>query len=129
MTLLRKRLILPAFAGLGLAALGGGFALAGAEGLDEAPFRCGVRAMPQGGATRLEAVVESDTALAGAYTLAVESSAGGGRSRINQGGPFALGAGEAAILGTVTIGSTAATSIRFDVEIDGVVWTCAPVTA
>jgi len=129
MTLFHNSLILPALAGLGLAALGGGFALANPGTATQVPFRCGVVAAPQGGMTRLEAVVETDAALSGTYTLAVDSASGGGRSRVNQGGPFALGAGEAATLGTVTIGTGAATTIVFDLDIDGTVWSCAPVSA
>jgi len=129
MTLSNKRLILPVLAGLGLASLGGGFAFANPDSLSATPFRCGVIATPQGGVTRLEAVVEADAALSGTYTLAVDSASGGNRSRVNQGGPFALGAGEAATLGTVTIGAGAASTIVFDLDIAGKTWTCAPATA
>lgn len=51
----------------------------------------------------LEATVSSQSPASGTYTFAVQGNGGG--MNINQGGPFAVSAGETALLGKVTLGS------------------------
>jgi len=52
----------------------------------------------------LEATVSAQSAAAGTYKFAVQGNGGG--MNINQGGPFAVAAGETALLGKVTLGNS-----------------------
>lgn len=118
----------PLMAGLGLVGLGTAIALAGAAP-SPLPFRCAVFASEQSGMTLLQAVVETDTALAGTYRLAVTSASASGRSQISQGGPFSIASAQQASLGSVTIAANAQADIVFEIETGGTIWSCSPLAA
>ena len=67
------------------------------------PVRCEIKVTSLGGGVELQGVVFADAAIHGAYALQV-SSAGGGRSNINQAGRFSAGPDGPVKLGSVRLG-------------------------
>ena len=65
----------------------------------------------------VEAVAASDRAAEGSYTLVVERVGAAGRSRSQQGGRFALAAGEERALSTSRVNASPGDSIRVDLTV------------
>lgn len=86
---------------------------------------CEIRATPQAGMVRLEAVAKGDKAGAGTYTFHIEKSGNGGRSVINQGGDFDVAAGGSQSLSAVTLDTNGARyKATLDLVIDGKSFSC-----
>lgn len=66
---------------------------------------CEIKATPEAGMVRLDALVHAARHVGGTYTLHVEKSGGGGSSSINQGGDFDAIAGHSTILSSVSLDS------------------------
>ncbi|MGJ3261860.1 MAG: curli-like amyloid fiber formation chaperone CsgH [Salinarimonas sp.] len=117
---------LAAAAAVALSALGPLAASLGASAADEAHagLTCEIRTSRSGGLLLLEPTVSSDTAMRGHYGFVVEGRGSGGRSDIEQGGAFAVSAGEPARLGSVALSPSAAFEARLEIEADGVRTTC-----
>jgi hypothetical protein len=107
----------------GVAALAlGCTAIAGQSGgASDAPLACAVEMTARGGMLTLEGVVSSDAALSGEYHLRVVR----GGTRLNQGGPFDLPAGDTARLGRVTLnGPAAGLDVDLTLEVAGQTLRC-----
>jgi hypothetical protein len=102
----RKRHCLTAPVALGLGVVAAAMLSGGTEVNAEAargPVRCEIKVTSLGGGVELQGVVFADAAIHGDYALQV-SSAGSGRSSINQAGRFSAGPDGPAKLGTVRLG-------------------------
>ncbi|WP_425623885.1 curli-like amyloid fiber formation chaperone CsgH [Agrobacterium radiobacter] len=87
--------------------------------------RCEIRATPQAGMVRLEAVTKGDTRGGGTYSFHVEKSGGSGPSVINQGGDFDAAAGRSQMLSSVTLDAKGAHyKAVLDLVIDGRSFSC-----
>lgn len=86
---------------------------------------CQIRATPQAGMVKLEAVAKSDTGSGGTYAFHVEKSGGSGSSVISQGGDFNAAAGRSQLLSSVTLDAkNARYKAVLDLEIDGRNYSC-----
>lgn len=88
-----------------------------------ATSKCEVLATRTGNGTTLQAVFYADGPTQGQYRLSVESTGGGGRSSINQGGPFSASGPGVVALGTVSVGGSAYT-VTLSVEANGQHYDC-----
>jgi hypothetical protein len=80
---------------------------------------CEIRTVERFGSVAVEPVVTADRRISGEYRLRLESSGGGGRSDVTQGGPFTALAGEETVLGSVTLNRGATLDVRLEVTADG----------
>ncbi|MFK3779744.1 curli-like amyloid fiber formation chaperone CsgH [Agrobacterium sp. NPDC089420] len=86
---------------------------------------CEIRATPQAGMVRLEAIAKGEAEGGGTYTFHVEKSGNGGRSAINQGGDFEVAAGRSQLLSSVTLDANGARyRAVLDLVIDGRTFSC-----
>lgn len=74
---------------------------------DEAQL-CEIKATPEAGIVRLDALVHADKHVGGTYTFHVEKSGDSGSSTISQSGDFDATAGHSTILSSVTLDSKGA---------------------
>ncbi|MCC6946906.1 MAG: hypothetical protein IT539_03980 [Bradyrhizobiaceae bacterium] len=65
--------------------------------------RCEIRATPQDGQVRLEAMAVAGPEASGRYQFLVVKQGGGGLTRSSQGGGFSVGAGEERVLSTTVV--------------------------
>ena len=86
-----------------------------------APIACTVTAENTGRGLVLQPVVQATEAVSGVYQLRIE----GPGTRMNQGGPFSVRAGETEVLGRMTL-STSASSLTAEMilTIDGESFAC-----
>lgn len=86
---------------------------------------CEIKATPQAGMVRLEAVAKGDTGAGGTYSFHVEKSGGSGSSVISQGGDLNAAAGRSQLLSSVTLDAKGARyKAVLDLVIDGKSFTC-----
>ncbi|GAA5075052.1 curli-like amyloid fiber formation chaperone CsgH [Roseibacterium beibuensis] len=86
------------------------------------PVACAVAVTPSGSSLVIEGVVEAREPLVGSYSLSVT----GPGTRMNQGGPIAVDAGETLRLGRVQMGGTATNGLTAELtlEVDGETYRC-----
>lgn len=86
---------------------------------------CEIKATPQAGMMRLEALAKGGTGAGGTYNFHVEKSGNGGGSAINQGGDFEAAAGRSQLLSSVTLDAKGARyRAVLDLVIDGRTFSC-----
>ena len=86
-----------------------------------APVACVITAEASGSMLTLQPVVQASEAVSGIYSLRVE----GPGTRVNQGGPFSLRAGETLPLGRMmTSGSASSLDAELTLTIDGREYRC-----
>ncbi|MCZ4431762.1 curli-like amyloid fiber formation chaperone CsgH [Agrobacterium sp. SOY23] len=86
---------------------------------------CEIKATPQAGMVKLEALAKGDTGAGGTYSFHVEKSGGSGSSVISQGGDFNAAAGRSQLLSSVTLDAKAARyKAVLDLVIDGRSFSC-----
>ncbi|MFF2323106.1 curli-like amyloid fiber formation chaperone CsgH [Agrobacterium sp. NPDC058088] len=86
---------------------------------------CEIKATPQAGMVKLEAVAKGDASAGGTYAFHVEKSGGAGSSVINQGGDFNAAAGRSQLLSSVTLDAKGARyKAVLDLVIDGRNYSC-----
>lgn len=86
-----------------------------------APIACAININTSGNGLLLEPVVQASTAVSGIYQLRVE----GPGTRMNQGGPFMVRAGETVELGRMQMsGSAASLDAELTLTIDGRNYSC-----
>lgn len=109
---------------LGLGAAGLAFGAGPALSTDE-PISCEIQADSANGMIVLQGIVHADTAINGLYRLKVQSAGGSGNSNISQGGAFAAGPGQPAVLGKVMLGSHGAIyDASLEISANGVTIAC-----
>ena len=88
---------------------------------DTAPVACVITADRSGNGLVLEGIVQANEAVSGMYQLRVE----GPGTRMNQGGPFALRAGQATEVGRIQMsGNGAGLEAELTLSIDGRNYSC-----
>ncbi len=86
---------------------------------------CQIAVAKQGRSVNLQALVHADTDMRGSYRFSASKSGGGGRAMINQGGNFAVAAGETRTLGQATLGgSSASYDATLTIDVGGQTYTC-----
>ncbi|MEJ6393057.1 curli-like amyloid fiber formation chaperone CsgH [Gymnodinialimonas sp. 2305UL16-5] len=126
--LTQTRLALSA-AALGIAVLGAAAIAGETDGTDRlihaqtatAPVACVLSADTSGRGLVLEGIVQAHEAVSGIYQLRIE----GPGTRMNQGGPFSLSAGQTVQLGQMTTsGSGAGLEAELTLTVDGTTFNC-----
>lgn len=92
-----------------------------AHAQEAAPIACAIMIGTANGLLNVEPVIQATTAVSGIYQLRVE----GPGTRMNQGGPFSVRAGETLELGRMmTSGSAASLDAELILTIDGNTYSC-----
>ena len=112
----------PILLGLGVAGLAMG---AGAASSSDGPLRCEIKTGSMNGAITLQGVIHADVPVSGSYRFKVASAGGAGNTNMSQGGAFAAGPGETAMLGKVMLGNAGAIyDATLEIESDGMAVEC-----
>ncbi len=86
---------------------------------------CEIAVATQGRSVNLQALVHAGTDMRGTYRFRIAKSGGGGSANINQGGNFAVAAGETRTLGQTTLGGSPANfDATLTIEAGGQTYTC-----
>ena len=90
----------------------------------DAPI-CEIAVAKSGRSVNLQALVHAEADLHGTYRFSIAKTGSGGSAMINQGGNFAVAAGETRTLGQTTLGGSAASyDATLTLDVGGQTYTC-----
>lgn len=91
----------------------------------DGPVQCQIIAQAQNGVITLQSIVHAQMPVNGSYVLMIASNSGGNRSRVQQGGNFAVDL-EHAVLGKTMIGNRGGVyDVSLKISVDGQFLECA----